>query len=234
MDEVVVERGDEVERGEPLRLDERERPARAPVRLADEAAVHRGHARQRVDPHGVVERHDAERALAPLVAALDHVGERARVVVPMGPWHALRSSRRPRGIEDEGEIALRHAREARGGPRPRRQHLGERQRPRGRLVAGEDEAPLPSLRRLEHGRSRRPLEERDAGPAVLEDIAELAPPPAPETRPPPRPPRPAPPPPPRGPGPPPPAAAGPAPPAPPPGGGGGGGGRAFSGSRGEA
>src|SRR3990172_5400536 len=76
MDEIVVERGDEVERGEPLRLDERERPARAPVRLADEAAVHRGHARQRVDPHGVVERDDAEGALAPPVAALGHRGGR--------------------------------------------------------------------------------------------------------------------------------------------------------------
>ena len=79
--QVVEERRDEVKGGDLLGVDQRERQVRAPVRLADEAAVHRGHARERVDAHGVVERHDAERALAPSVAALDHVGERARVVV---------------------------------------------------------------------------------------------------------------------------------------------------------
>ena len=80
--------------------------ARAPFWLTDEAAVDGRHAGERVDAHRVVERHDAERALAPCVAALQRLGDGAGVVVALRARHALGPSGGPRGVEDQGEIAL--------------------------------------------------------------------------------------------------------------------------------
>ena len=131
MHEVVKQGGDEVERGDPLRLDQRERGLGAPLGLADEAAVDGGHARQRVDAHRVVERHDAERALAPLIAALDHVGEGAGVVVPV---RRARPSAVPSSPRCRGSARDRPPQAPRPAPcsatrRPRR---GTRRRPADR------------------------------------------------------------------------------------------------------
>ena len=57
----------------PLLLDQRERLAGVPARLRDEAAADEVHREQRVDPHRVVERHHAERAIAPAVAVLERL-----------------------------------------------------------------------------------------------------------------------------------------------------------------
>ena len=89
-DEVVVERRREVERGDPLPLDQRRAPPRLPVRLADVAAADEVHRDQRVDAHRVVERHAAERAVAVAVALLDDLREPAGAVGAMRARHALR------------------------------------------------------------------------------------------------------------------------------------------------
>ena len=87
------ERRDQVERGEPLVGDQLERSRARPFGLADEAAVDHRHAGQRVNAHRVIERHDPERSLAPLVAALDHVRHRSGVVILVRARGSLRASR---------------------------------------------------------------------------------------------------------------------------------------------
>ena len=73
VDEIVEERRREVERGDPLLLDQRERLAGVPARLRHEAAADEMHREQGVDPHRVVERHHAERPVGPAVAVLERL-----------------------------------------------------------------------------------------------------------------------------------------------------------------
>jgi hypothetical protein len=73
VDEVVEERRRQVERGQPLLLDQRQRFAGVPARLRGEAAADAVHREERVNPHCVVERHHSERAITPAVAVLERL-----------------------------------------------------------------------------------------------------------------------------------------------------------------
>ena len=169
--QLVEERRDQVERGQALAGDERERAGRRPVGLAHEAAVDGRHARQRMDPHRVVEGHHAERALAPGVAALERVRQRAGVVILVGARDALRPAGGARRVEDQGEIALPGGRRAR--PAPALERL-EGDRSRGGVGAHEDQREAPSTGGLQQGGRGRALEERERRARVLEHVPQLA------------------------------------------------------------
>ena len=125
VDEVVEERRREVQGRDPLLGDEPERLARIPARLRDEAAPDEVHREQRVDPHRVVERHHAERPVAPGVAVLERLRPRARAVgarASEGRPSVGPSSRRCRGAARSParrDRARRGARGLRAAGRPR-------------------------------------------------------------------------------------------------------------------
>ena len=145
-----------------------------PFWLADEAAVDGRHAGERVDAHRVVERHDAERALAPCVAALQRLRDGAGVVVALRARHALGTSGGPRGVEDQGEVTLGW---------PRADVPGVARRPSDRRTAPCPRAPrrdrrTPAARRGRRRRRARPArcrpQQRHPRAAVLEHVAHLA------------------------------------------------------------
>ena len=105
-DEVVVERRREIERGDPLALDQLERGAGVPVGLADVAAADQMHRDERVDAHRVVERHAAERPVAVAVALVDDLREAARAIGAVRARHALRPAGRPRGVEHQALVLV--------------------------------------------------------------------------------------------------------------------------------
>ena len=143
--QVVVERWREVERVDPLRRDELERPCGRPRRLGDVAASDDRRRKQGVDAHRVVERHDAERPMARVEAVLQRLREPAGTFGAVRAGNALRPSGRPRRVEldrrrplveIEGARVLRLRRElgdlgrARGGrPRRPRRRCSTRDRP---------------------------------------------------------------------------------------------------------
>ena len=134
-DEVVVQRGGEVERRDPLALDQRERRLGVPVRLADVTAADQVHRDQRVNAHRVVERHAAERPVAVAVALVDDLGERAGAVGPVRARHALRPAGRAGGVEHQALAVVRHVECA--GMLARRAARRGRSRRRGRVGAPE-------------------------------------------------------------------------------------------------
>ncbi len=73
VDEIVEERGCEVERADPLALDQVEGGACLPPGEGDVAAADEVHREERVHAHGVVERHHAERAVARGVPVLQRL-----------------------------------------------------------------------------------------------------------------------------------------------------------------
>jgi hypothetical protein len=158
MRELPEERRDQVERGQALARDQLERAGARPVRLADEAAVDRGHAGQRVNAHRVIERHDAQGPLTPGVAALDHVRERAGVVILVRARDALRAARGARRVEDQRRIALggrssRHGRTLLIEEIVEDRHVAVR---RGlRPVTNEHEPGFAAAAGLEHGAGGR-------------------------------------------------------------------------------
>ena len=152
-DEVVVERGREIERGDPLALDQLERGAGVPVRLADVAAADQVHRDERVDAHRVVERHAAERPVAVAVALVDDLREAACAVGAVRARHALRLPGRPRGVEHQALVLVRRHRATPGAASPvgsSASSLEEERRARVVAAVGE----------VGRGRARR---ERDEG-----------------------------------------------------------------------
>ena len=163
VDEVVEERRGEVERRQPLRLDQLERRAGVPVRLADEAAADRVHGQQRVHAHRVVERHDPERAVAVAVAVLDDLREPAGAVGPVRAGHALGPPGRPRRVEHQRRRPLVEVERAgmRVGREQRAEVGVEREVRRGGSVGeAEIQVGLREARRERHEDGAEPL----AGP----------------------------------------------------------------------
>ena len=152
--QVVIERRHQVEGGDPLGLDQAERALRLEARLADEGAAHRRHGEQRAHTHGVIERHDAERALAGAIAVLRDVGECGGAFGAMSPRYALAAPGGARGVEHERDVVF--AGTGRGFGR-RRQQVCEWRRALGR-GAGPD-APEPrGTGGVSHRRSGGPVE----------------------------------------------------------------------------
>ena len=100
-DEVVEQRGREVERRDPLLLDQAQRLGGIPASLRDVAPADRVHREQGVDPHRVVERHHSERAIGVEVAVLERLAEAAGPVGRMAARHSLRPPGRARRVEEE-------------------------------------------------------------------------------------------------------------------------------------
>ena len=73
VDEVVEERRREVEGGDPLGLDQPESLGASHRGLRHEAPADEVHRHERMDAHGVVERHHAERSLAEAVPVLERL-----------------------------------------------------------------------------------------------------------------------------------------------------------------
>ncbi len=106
VDEVVEQRRREVERADPLLLDQAQGLSRVPARLRHKASSDEVHREKRVDPHRVVQRHHAERAVAPRVPVLERLRPAARAVCGMRAGDALRPAGRAGGVEQERELAL--------------------------------------------------------------------------------------------------------------------------------
>ena len=103
-EQVVVQRGHEVEGREALRGDRPQRRAGVELRQAHEAAVDERHGEERPHPHRVIQRHDAERALAAAVQVLRHVGDRGGPLVAMAPRHAFRPAGGPRRVQHQRHV----------------------------------------------------------------------------------------------------------------------------------
>ena len=72
-----------------LALDQRQRALRIEARQADERAADQRHGEQRANAHRVVERHDAERALAAAIEVLRDMGDRGGALGAVPARHAL-------------------------------------------------------------------------------------------------------------------------------------------------
>ena len=97
MHEVVVERRHQIKVADALGCYQRERTSGIELRHADEGAADQRHRQQRAHAHGVVERHDAERALAASVRFC----ARWAMAAARSAGHALRPRRRARGVEHQ-------------------------------------------------------------------------------------------------------------------------------------
>ena len=170
MDEVVIERRHQIKIGDLFLLDQRQRLAAVIARQADERAADQRHRQQRADAHGVVERHDAERALPAAVEILRDMGDRCGSLGAVPARHALWPRRRARGVEHDrpgigtdtrlrvGRAVLDQVRKAGGLTGPG--------------IDGHAQQPACQRRTL-HGLGRDVLMEDRAGLGVLDAIIEL-------------------------------------------------------------
>ena len=101
VDDVVIERGDEVEVGDALRREQAEGAGHVEARQADEGATDHRHRKQRADAHRVIKWHDAERAFAVGVQVLRDVGDGASSFGAMAARDALRFASRAGGVEHQ-------------------------------------------------------------------------------------------------------------------------------------
>jgi hypothetical protein len=158
-DQVVEERGREVERGDPFSLDQFERGPRVPIGLADVAAADQVHREQRVHAHRVVERHRAERPVAPAGALMDDLRECACTVGAVGARDALRPAGRARGVEHQRLVLV--AGVERAGMLIAEQSLqvdvGLEKERRARVLAAVGEVPGRDPRRERDVRRPEPL-----------------------------------------------------------------------------
>ncbi len=102
--EIVIERRHEIEVGHALALDEGERARHVEALQADEAAIDQRHGEQRAHPHGVIKRHDAERALAAAVEVLRHMRQRRGALLAVAARHALGPPGGARRVEHQRDI----------------------------------------------------------------------------------------------------------------------------------
>ena len=128
MHQVVIERRHQIEIGDLLGFDQLQRPHHIEARQADERAADQRHGEQRAHAHGVVERHDAERALAGAVEILRDVGERRGAFGALAARHALRLGGGARRIEHH-RPGLRIGARLRIRRIRRRERLERRRRP---------------------------------------------------------------------------------------------------------
>ena len=115
VNEVVIERRHQIKVGDPLGRDEGERVPHLEARQADEGAADQRHGEERAHAHGVIERHDAERAFAVAVLILRDMRDRGRPLGALPARHALRLRGRARGIEHDRPGVGAGARERRRG-----------------------------------------------------------------------------------------------------------------------
>ena len=88
-DEHVVERRHQVQVADLFPLDGMQRGFHVKLRHTDEMSVDQRHGQQRTYAHGVVKRHDAQRALALAVKVLRYVGNRSSAFATVPTGHAL-------------------------------------------------------------------------------------------------------------------------------------------------
>ena len=178
VDEVVEERRGEVERRDPLALDEPERLASVPPRLRDEAPADEVHRDEGVDPHRVVERHHAERPVAEAVAVLERLRPAAGPVCRVAARHALRPAGRPRRVEQQRDLALVAVERAGVLVAVRQRVAVAEHDTRAAVLEAVAELLLrePPRERDDHGAAplRRPVEERGLEPVVEDDGDPLA------------------------------------------------------------
>ena len=93
-----------------LALDEAQGFPRIKAPLGDKAAIDERHGEKRAHAHGVIERHDAQGALAARVKVLRDMRHRRRALGAVAARHALGPPGRARGVEHQREILS-----ARGG-----------------------------------------------------------------------------------------------------------------------
>ncbi|MNR05672.1 hypothetical protein D3C85_1217150 [compost metagenome] len=88
-DEHVVERRHQVQVADLFPLDGLQRGFHVELRHTDEMPVDQRHGQQRTHAHGVVKRHDTQRALALAVEVLRYVGNRRGAFGTVPTGHAL-------------------------------------------------------------------------------------------------------------------------------------------------
>ncbi len=149
MNEIVIQRRYQIKIADPLGGDQLERRCDLEAAQADEGAADERHGEQRTDAHGVVERHDAERALAVPIKILRDMRDRRGAFGGLAARHALGLGRGAGGVE--------HHRPGVGGDARRnigrrlRDERGERD---GRRRRGVDRDPRQALRQVRSGNRR--------------------------------------------------------------------------------
>ena len=117
IDEIVVERRHQIEIADTLGAQSGgARAADVEMRQANERAADQRHREQRANAHGVIERHDAERALAVRVKILRHMRDRGGALGTVPAWYAFRPRGRARGIEHQRPGVGTDARASRRSP----------------------------------------------------------------------------------------------------------------------
>ena len=164
-DEVVEQRGGEVQGADPLLLDQAQCGSGIPAPLADEAAADERHRDHRVVAHRVVEGHHAERAVAEAIAVLHDLREPAGAFGGVRAGNALRPARGPGRVEHDATARARRgrtrpgARDRRAGTRAARRLSGAVSRPSpkrsSRPPPGRPGARAARRRRPATGRPRR-------------------------------------------------------------------------------
>ena len=101
MQEVVVERGHQIKVGDLLGGDQFKGARSLEPRQTHKRAADERHRKERAHTHGVIERHDAERAFPAAVEILRDMRDRGRPFGAMAAGHAFGSRRRTRGIEHD-------------------------------------------------------------------------------------------------------------------------------------
>ena len=99
MHEIVIKRRHQIKIGDALGGDQRQRMRDVEPAQANESAADERHGEQRAHAHGVIERHDAERALAAGVEILRHMGQRRGALGVLAARHALRPRRGAGGVK---------------------------------------------------------------------------------------------------------------------------------------
>ena len=189
MNEVVIERRHQIEIGDALGGDQLERVGDVEAAQADESAADERHGKQRAHPHGVIERHDAERALAVGVEILRDMRDRGGALGALAPRHALRPRRGAGGVEHHrpgfGIDARRRVRRRLRTPvrrrrcrrgRPHRARCAAASAPeaesgdrlRGHVLVGDGLGLGVGQIEIEFARGRAPIHRRD------DDAGELA------------------------------------------------------------
>ena len=171
-DQIVEERRREVQRGQPLALDGVQRGARAELGLAAEHPAARARREQGAHAHGVVERHDAERAVAGTQLELDELRERRRALGAVRARDALRLAGRARGVEHQRRLELAR-------PRGLRRAVSGRERRARRRVGDRDQRSAGDGL---GGLGRSTLDRQDASSAVVHAVGQLVGPQAPVER----------------------------------------------------
>ena len=97
--QVMIERRDEVEIGDTLGRDQFERARNVETRQTDEGAADQRHGQQRTHAHRMVERHGTKRALVRRVEILRDVGKRGGALRALAARHALGACGRAGGVK---------------------------------------------------------------------------------------------------------------------------------------